>query len=98
MTYSRQVEVASDGVNGIDFELVDNSDGKGVQIIPKVAGFVIPTEAEIDAAETEADAIDAELIASSASIKARPSGVAPPELEARLTALEAIVAELVTRA
>lgn len=98
MTYARQVEVASGGENGRDFELIDYSDGEGVQIRKLNTSFVVPTDAEIDAAETEANDIENELIASRNSIKARPSGVSPPVLEERLTALEAIVAEMLPNA
>jgi len=94
MTYARQVEIASGGKNGLDFELVDKSDGNGVQIIPKSAGFVIPNAGQINAAKNRADADVAELVSSKDNVRGRPSGSSPAQLNARLTSLEAIVADL----
>lgn len=94
MSYARQVEIASGGKNGSDFELVDNRDGNGVQIIPLMTGFVIPTTGKINAARARADADVAEINTARTNVKGRPTGSSPAQLNARLTNLEALIADL----
>ena len=93
--YRRQVEIASGGANGIDFELYDESQGLGVQIRALKGTFVEPTEAEIASAQPAAVVQEAELASSKQKVKDRPTGGGLPALDERVTSLEAIVADLI---